>query len=297
MSLYLPDPVPPGTVAQAQLDKVRELHGAVRDWIARSAEAQQNDRLWANLPYVDLMFAAAFATLGDHAVANRLVEAARAVMELPAPPQRDPEKDPDPVIVELVRRFLFKALRSRVLQAIAGKPHTGPLSDDVRVELDEINRIADQGPVNNSYFLAAYVIDRFRSEIRLLEPSERVNVYARWTERSPLPRGKACRQSEREPLRLPPGEALTELANPDCRLLPVQYAQVARSHVRALSEGAGSGLEGLIDLFRRLQPKAITNEFTTAHLFSRLHLRLVDETVLAACRLSLGGPLPATVSV
>lgn len=296
MSLYLPDPVPPGTVAPAQLDKVRELHAAIRDWIERSAVAQKNDHLRANLPYVDLMFAAGFATLGDHATANELVEDARPVMEAPAPPQRDPRKDPDPVVVELVRRFLFKALRSRVVQAMEGKPHTGPLPDAVRAELDEINRIADRLPWNHPYSLARYIIDSFRAHVRVLEPSERVDVYAHWTKHAPARVGQSPRLSTEEPLRAPLPEAVTELANPNGPLEARDYTAVARSHVRALGEGIRGGLDSLVELFRVLRPEKITNTFTTAQHFSRFHLQMVDDTMLAACRLCLETPVPLTVT-
>jgi len=60
---------------------VKELHGIVRKWIEDSAAVQKNEHLLANLPYVDLMFAFGFATLGDHASANELVEDARKVTE------------------------------------------------------------------------------------------------------------------------------------------------------------------------------------------------------------------------
>src|SRR4051794_25968472 len=92
-------PAAPGTVAPAHLDKVRELHGVVRDWIERSARELQGKHVGANLPFADLMFAFSFATLGDHATANKLVEDARKVMEAAAPPQRTPQKDPDPALV------------------------------------------------------------------------------------------------------------------------------------------------------------------------------------------------------
>jgi hypothetical protein len=185
MSLYLPDPVPPGTVAQAQLGKVRELHAAVRDWIERSAVAQKNEHLRANLPYADLMFALGFATLGDHATANRLVEDARKVMEVPIPKGGNPPSDLY-VIAAVVSIFLFRALHSRVEQALAGKQHGGSLSREVLAGLDDINRVAAAGPVNSPYNLAVFSINRFRRELLLLEPIERVDPYTQWSKHTDL---------------------------------------------------------------------------------------------------------------
>jgi hypothetical protein len=160
---------------------MRVLHSAVRDWIERSAVAQKNEHLLANLPYVDLMFAFGFATLGDHVTADKLVEDARKVLEGPIPPRLNPKKDADPVTVGLVRSFLFKALKYRIEQALEQKPHVGPLSAGVLADLDEIRRVGQQPPINNSHKLAEYVIGRSREQVRMLEPTERVDVYADWT--------------------------------------------------------------------------------------------------------------------
>ena len=293
MSGFWLTPAAPGTIAPAHLDTVLELHGTVRDWIERSAVAQRNEHLRANLPYVDLMFAFGLATLGDHPTANKLVEDARKVMEGPAPPQRDPQKDPDPALVELVRRFLLKALRSRIAQAIEGKPHTGPLSEEVRTELDEISTIADRPPINNRHGLARYCIDRFRGQVRILEPSERIDVYAGWTKHSKVPKRESPETPKKELPQCVPAEARIELANPNCPLEPMDYTALAQAYVLSLVTGASTGLDGITELFSLLQPTKITNSFTTAQHFSRLHLQLVDETVLAVCRLCVENAVPA----
>ena len=76
MSAFWLTPAAPGTIAPGYLDKVREFHGVVRRWIEGCARARNDDRLLANIPYVDLMFAFGFATLGDHGTANQLIEEA-----------------------------------------------------------------------------------------------------------------------------------------------------------------------------------------------------------------------------
>ncbi len=169
----------------AQLDQVRELHGVVRDWIERSAVAQNNEHLRASLPYVDLMFAFGFATLGDHPTANALVEAARKVLEGPIPEGGSPQAE-QAVTAAVVRNFLFKALRYRVGQALSRKSHTGSLSAEVLSDRDAIEVRCRSGPVNNPYKLAAHVIDRFRSESRTAEPQERIDPYISFGNPDPL---------------------------------------------------------------------------------------------------------------
>lgn len=241
------------------------------------------------------MFAFCFATLGDHPTANKLVEDARKVMEGPIPEGRSPRAD-QAVIAAIVRNFLFRALSSRIREALAGKPHTGPLADEVRTELDEISRIADRYPINNRHFLARYCIDRFRNQVRILEPSEQIDVYAGWTKRSGIPRQELPVRPKEELPSCIPAEARIELVNLNCPLEPAHYTTLAQSYVLSLATGASGGLDGITELFSLLQSRKITNTFTTAHVFSRLHLRLVDETVLAVCRLCLEQPPPATVS-
>src|SRR5262245_35230796 len=112
-----------GTSA-AHLDKVRELHSTVRKWLDDSAHAQKNDHLRASLPYVDLMFAFGFATLGDSPTANKLTEDARRVLEVPIPEGGSPLAE-QAVTAAIVSNFMFKAFCYRVEQALAGKPHVG----------------------------------------------------------------------------------------------------------------------------------------------------------------------------
>jgi hypothetical protein len=180
MSDFWPTPVAPGTVAPAHLDRVCELHFAVRKWLDDSAVAQKNEHLRANFPYVDLMFAFGLATLGEHRLANKLVEDARKVMEGPVPEEGNPQAQ-QAITAAVVRNFLFKALRYRIEQALAGKVLSGPLSAELLADREALATKAGSGPVNNPYKLAAFVIDNFRETSRIAEPSERVDPYASWT--------------------------------------------------------------------------------------------------------------------
>lgn len=130
-------------IPEAHLEKSRELfrvlRSTVRDWIERSAVAQKNDHIRANLPYIDLMFAFGFANLGDHATANKLVEAAQQVLVGPIPPGGTPQEW-QAVCAAVVRNFLFKTFKYRVDQVLAGKSHTGPMSPEVLGELKNITK-------------------------------------------------------------------------------------------------------------------------------------------------------------
>jgi hypothetical protein len=162
------------TTSPGQFDAlaaVAELHAAVRKW---------TEHIPQNLPYVDLMFAFGFATLGDRSRAESLVEAARKVMQVPIPPIPSRylgDKEFVAVVAPVVSNFLFKAFKYRVDQALAGKPHAGPLSDVLLTVLDGIANAGRDGVTNNAYKVSQYVITRLRSYSTILEPEERPDVY------------------------------------------------------------------------------------------------------------------------
>jgi cellulose synthase operon protein C len=180
MSFNFPDPVSLGTVARERLDRVRELHGVVREWIEASARAQKSPNNLANLPYVDLMLAFGFATLGDHDTAQALVEAARKVMAVPIPGGGTLVAD-QAVTAAVVSNVLFAVFEFRVQEALAGNRHDGPLSPRVLGEYGEIVRRGGHGPVNNPYKMALVGIDRVRDISRIAEPTERVDQFGEWT--------------------------------------------------------------------------------------------------------------------
>lgn len=183
MSGFWLTPAAPGTVAPVHLDKVRELHGTVRDWIERSATAQRNEHLQANLPYVDLMFAFGFATLGDHPTANKLVVDARKVMEGPIPAVLN-SQDQENARTAIVSGFISTAFQYRTRQALKGERLAGPLGAEVRVALGKIRTIASTGWGNLEYKLALYDIDRFRVISSIVEPDERIDPYQGWTQQA-----------------------------------------------------------------------------------------------------------------
>lgn len=171
-----PQRAPIIAVPETALERVAELHQAVRRYIQDAARAQKNDHLRATVPYVDLMLAFCFATLGSDIRAQSLVDAVQKVMEGPIPPQADQAQT-----AAVTRNFLFRAFKYRIDQMCNGKPHTGSLSPEVLDALDVIYTKGGTGPVNNPYKLAKYVVDIMRELSRIVEPDEKPDPYADWT--------------------------------------------------------------------------------------------------------------------
>ncbi|MFM8273174.1 MAG: hypothetical protein ACKODX_12730, partial [Gemmata sp.] len=157
-------------------DKAMELHGAIRKWLDHNASAQKNEHIKANHPLVDLLFAFAMAKLGETLQAKKLIQDARKVLEKPVEAGSSPQAD--------VKNFLYKAFKFRVEQVLAGKPHTGQMSEEVLNELEEIAKKAKSSTLKDSYTLAKYVVDRMREQSRILEPQERLDPYSYWTSSS-----------------------------------------------------------------------------------------------------------------
>jgi hypothetical protein len=78
-------------------------------------------------------------------------------------------------------------------------------------------------------------------------------------------------------------EARTELLGPTgLKLQPKDYTELAQGYVAALGQGPSeSGLPRITELFRKMGQEKITNTWTTAPYYSRLHLNLVETVILA----------------
>jgi hypothetical protein len=62
----------------------------------------------------------------------------------------------------------------------------------------------------------------------------------------------------------------------------LKFTKLAETYVAALGQGpAEYGLQRIVELFEKLDPARVTNTFTTSQFYSRLHLNLVEEVVLA----------------
>jgi hypothetical protein len=176
------------------LDQIDALHSAIRRW---------SEHIPQNLPYFDLFFAFAYAELGEVNRANRLVEEARMVMEVPVPIAHANARDFGAIVTALVSNFLFKSFKYRIEQVLAGRPHAGPLSREMLDEFDNIRRRGEEESINDGFKLAAHAISCMRDRSRILEPSERPDVYRQWTKHAePLLRELAALDEIREPERL-----------------------------------------------------------------------------------------------
>jgi hypothetical protein len=78
-------------------------------------------------------------------------------------------------------------------------------------------------------------------------------------------------------------EARNELLNPTgMKFQPKDYTELARAYVSALGQGPSeTGLPRITELFRKMDAGKITNTWTTAPYYSRLHLNLVEDVILA----------------
>jgi hypothetical protein len=196
-------PVAPGTVAPVHLERVRELHGAVREWISASAAAQRNEHIRANLPYADLMFAFGFASVGDPQTATRLVEDARTVLEAPIPTGTD-VRTYELARVAIAAGFLFRLFRYRIEERLAARPHAGALCGEVLAAHEELRTRANSGLAHLAYKVALYDIDRFREQFAVVEPDRNVDPYEGWLgEGDPVTRALIHLRTLRDP------EALT----------------------------------------------------------------------------------------
>ncbi len=78
-------------------------------------------------------------------------------------------------------------------------------------------------------------------------------------------------------------EARNDLLNANAQTFqPKEYTELARAYVTALGQGNPDNcLSGMIELFRKMSPAKITNTWTTAQYYSRFHLNLVEDVILA----------------
>lgn len=78
-------------------------------------------------------------------------------------------------------------------------------------------------------------------------------------------------------------EARNELLSaPGAKPMPQDHTRLAKAYIAAVGQGpAESGLQRIGELFRKIDGNKITNSFTTAPFYSRLHLNVVEEVVLA----------------
>jgi len=152
-------------------ERAHDVHAAARAWAEKSlktAGAAAPDP-HPTIGYIDLMFAFGMVKLGETTAAQMLVEAARKALAQPKPDDARAEAG----------NLLFRAYKSRIDQALAGKPHAGPLDPAILAEVDDLQKRGTTG-ANNPFMLAYYAVSRLREQSKILDPQEKTDPYAQW---------------------------------------------------------------------------------------------------------------------
>ena len=146
-----------------------EIHRTVREWTLKSLESKgttPHDPT-QTLAYLDLMFAWGLAVIGEQTVSQSLVETVRGVLDKPGGSDES----------ALIGTFLFRGFKHRIDEAIAGKPHAGPLPAKLLDVLDNY-RAKKQGVPNSPYATAEYCISRMRQMSAIFDPQEKLDATA-----------------------------------------------------------------------------------------------------------------------
>jgi hypothetical protein len=76
--------------------------------------------------------------------------------------------------------------------------------------------------------------------------------------------------------------ARSELLGPTGLKAPAEYTKLAQAYVTAVGQGpSDTGLPRITELFWKMEPTRVMNTFTTAPYYSRLHLNLIEDVILA----------------
>ncbi len=137
---------------RAVREKVGELHQQVRVW--SNVNLGLANKL--TLQYIDLIFAFAFARLGEATRATELLHSS----------EKELRKKPD-----AVHGWLFNAYSFRIKSVIDGQNAVGSLPALLLSDLQNIDR------------LDRYKIDRLRQHSNILEPHEKLDPYREWRRR------------------------------------------------------------------------------------------------------------------
>jgi hypothetical protein len=129
------------------------------EWLARMPKDAMACDTAATTAYGDLTFAFGLARLDETEAARRLLQRARAALSNK----------------HEVHTNLLKAYAYRIEQALAKKEHRGPLPAEFLREQEQLESIQ------------RYVVERLRSDSRILEPDQKVDPYQRFNAKaSPL---------------------------------------------------------------------------------------------------------------
>jgi cellulose synthase operon protein C len=156
---------------RAVRERVVALHGEVRAWSARNLGGLTAP---TTRHYVDLIFAFGLARLGEAERCRELLEETQ--VELHA--------------TDAIHGWLVRAFAHRIETALAGKPTSTPLPEELLTDLeaafspnDEDRRQMSESRLKEfekSLKLERYKVDRLRNASRILEPHEKIDPYRRY---------------------------------------------------------------------------------------------------------------------
>jgi hypothetical protein len=118
--------------------------------------------------YIDLIFAFGLARLGEHDACRQLLQRAKTALDGHGE----------------VASILLQAYNYRVEQALAGKPHAGPLPAELLEYLEALSAKENNRPGENEGRIQRYAVDRLREHSRILEPHQEINPYRHWHART-----------------------------------------------------------------------------------------------------------------
>jgi len=127
------------------------LRRAAHGWLRRDLAPE---KLATNQAYADLIFAFGLARLGQNDASRNLLKEASGVLD------RE----------DVVQRCFLRAFSYRIEEALAGRPHAGPLSNQVLVSFADLTKLENGRRLR-------YTADRMRDWSRIVEPHERCDAY------------------------------------------------------------------------------------------------------------------------
>ena len=148
-------------------ESVLKLHNLAQDWLRRMPDPVilTEYRPPRTAQYIELMFSFGLARLGEAEASRQLLNRAKGVLG---------EEDHE------AHRFLLEAFDYRIRQALAGKPHAGPLPAaqmEYLVHLVKERKQLEKETDKKEPCSVDYIIDRMRWLSRILEPDQQVDPY------------------------------------------------------------------------------------------------------------------------
>jgi cellulose synthase operon protein C len=144
-------------------ERAEHLRTTIHRWFEKSVSLK--GKFDCTKAYIDMLFAFGMARLGEASAARDLLRQAAAGIEL---------------VGTEAHNFLLQAFQYRVEQALAGRPHSGPLPMEQREYLDQMRQEEKTISIDDTARRSeSYAIERLSSESAILEPQEKLDPYRR----------------------------------------------------------------------------------------------------------------------